>query len=74
LINTLQVQSPVPEQVKLIEFRHWRGLQHWPVDVQACPFPVQVLFWHVPVDDPGGIKHAFPVQQSAVLVHTEPCG
>jgi hypothetical protein len=35
---------------------------------------VQLLVWHVPLEAPAGMEHAYPVQQSAVEVHTEPCG
>jgi hypothetical protein len=49
-------------------------VQHWSFTVQACPAPVQLLVWHVPVVWPGGMEHAYPVQQSAVAVHAEPWG
>jgi hypothetical protein len=49
-------------------------VQHWPFTVQACPAPVQLLVWHVPVVWPGGMEHAYPLQQSPVDVHVEPCG
>jgi hypothetical protein len=49
-------------------------VQHWSFTVQACPAPVQLPVWHVPVVEPGGMEHAYPVQQSAVEVHAEPCG
>jgi len=49
-------------------------VQHWPFTVQACPAPVQLLVWHVPVVEPVGIEQENPVQQSAVVVHSEPCG
>ena len=49
-------------------------MQHWPFTVQACPAPVQLLLWHVPVVWPGGMEQPYPVQQSAVDVHAEPCG
>ena len=49
-------------------------MQHWPFTVQACPAPVQLLVWHVPVVDPVGIEHPNPLQQSAVLVQADPCG
>ena len=42
--------------------------------MQVCPGPPQVLVWHVPVVEPVGTEHEYPEQQSAVLVHTEPCG
>jgi len=32
-------------------------LQHSSFVVQACPAPVQVLVWHVPVVEPLGIEH-----------------
>jgi len=44
------------------------------LDVQAWPPPVQLLVWHVPLAAPGGMAQENPVQQSAVLVQTEPCG
>jgi len=53
---------------------HGRPLQHWSFEVQAWPAPVQVLVWHVPVVEPVGIEHEYPVQQSAVLVQADPCG
>lgn len=49
-------------------------MQHWSFTVQACPGPVQLLLWHVPVVEPGGMEQAYPVQQSAVEVHVEPFG
>jgi hypothetical protein len=49
-------------------------VQHWSFTVQACPAPVQLLVWQVPVVDPGGMEHEYPVQQSAVDVHDEPWG
>jgi hypothetical protein len=49
-------------------------LQHWSFVVQACPAPVQLLVWQVPVVEPAGIAHWNPVQQSAVLVQADPCG
>jgi hypothetical protein len=42
--------------------------------VQDCPPPAQVLGWHVPLVAPAGTAHELPVQQSAVVVQTEPCG
>ena len=51
-----------------------RPPQHWALVVQACPPPVQLLVPHVPLVEPGGMLHAYPVQQSTVLVHTPPCG
>jgi hypothetical protein len=53
----LQVQSPVPEQVKFVASRHDSPVQHSSVKVQACPAPVQVLVWHVPLVEPAGIEH-----------------
>ena len=47
-------------------------MQHWSWVVQACPAPVQLLLWQVPLVEPGGTEHEYPVQQSAVVVHTEP--
>jgi len=35
---------------------------------------VQLLVWHVPVVEPVGTEHEYPLQQSAVLVHTPPWG
>ena len=49
-------------------------MQHWSFTVQACPAPVQLLVWHVPAVDPFGMEHEYPLQQSAVEVHVEPCG
>src|SRR5215469_2870561 len=51
-----------------------RPLQHSPLVVQACPLPVQLLAPHVPFAAPTGMLHAYPEQQSAVLVHTPPFG
>src|SRR5215468_1090525 len=51
-----------------------RPPQHWAVVVQACPVPVQLLVPQVPLVEAGGMLHAYPVQQSPVLVHTPPCG
>ena len=54
----LQVQSPVPVQVKLVESRQDKPVQHslalYPV--QACPGPEQVLVWQVPLVEPAGIE------------------
>jgi len=41
---------------------------------QACPAPVQTLGSHVPLPGPDGMLHEKPEQQSAVEVHTAPCG
>ena len=49
-------------------------MQHWSFVVQACPAPVQLLVWQVPVVEPVGSEHEKPVQQSAVLVQVDPCG
>jgi len=49
-------------------------VQHSSFTLQACPDPVQVLLWHVPVVEPVGMEHEYPLQQSAVLVQIDPCG
>jgi hypothetical protein len=58
----------------LVESRHDKPVQHWPLIVQACPAPVQLLLWQVPLVLPCGMEHEYPVQQSEVEVQTEPCG
>ena len=35
---------------------------------------MQLLVWQVPVVEPVGIEHEYPLQQSAVLVQVDPCG
>lgn len=68
------MQSPVVPQGELVGSRHGIPGQQSLAPVQACPGPPQVLVWQVPLVEPGGIKHEYPLQQSAVLVHTDPCG
>lgn len=69
-----QVQAPVAPQGAPVDARHERPVQQPLACVQAWPTETHADGWHVPVMVPGGIAHDVPVQQSAVAVHTPPCG
>lgn len=73
-MTAVQVQDPVVPQAWKVLLRQERPLQHAVPALQVWPMPVQVDAWQVPAVWPVGITQEVAAQQSAVPVHTAPCG